>query len=679
MSWSERIAKIDSVQQSMLFKLVASGVIVLGMITALVWYSVSQSARAEDILGRQISVVDPTFSPEEKANIDEARKKVDPGQLRLYDEAIAEQKGTMQTVADIVNRLSEQSLSTGRVTLIIVGAGAVGLTAVWAGLGLTYFGVLVLGGGVSGPMIYLGAINTGGYWPTVGGLGKFSAAVLCLSLAFSTLVRGAAMLLSGATPVLAIARNVIHEAVRMKISLVFIVMLILALAALPGALESSGPLRYKVQNFLQYGTGGSYLLTAILVVFLSAATVSQEQRDKIIWQTMTKPVKAWEYVLGKWLGVSIVGALLLGVSATGVYLFTEYLRHQKALGEEAPFVASRQDPTAFSEDRFVLEFQVLAGRATINPYIPPADAAGLEAEVQRRVKQMNDARDRDPREPEPDVQRIAREVAAQKLQEFLSVAPAQIGGLGKKFSFDGMQAAKRVNLPMMLRYKVNAGNNSPTESYRLTFVVGRSEPRVVTVNLGQAMTLPVYPKDIGPDGRLDIFVYNGDIETLRGNPQTITFSAGDGLQISYPVSTFAPNYLRAMLVLWLKMVFLTSVAICAGTFLSFSVSCLMGFGVFLMAESASFVQKAVENYSTTDNENKTIWYKEVVAWISENVSMVFKTYAELSPISSVVEGKYLAWESVAQSGVILLLIGTLMFAIGSAIFRQRELAIYSGN
>ena len=435
MSWSERIAKIDSVQQSILFKLVASGVIVLGMITALVWYSVSQSARFEDARGRQLSVVDPTFSPEEKARIDEARKKIDPGQLRLFDESMAEQKGTMQTVADIVNRFSEQSLSTGRVTLIIVGAGAIGLTAVWAGLGLTYLTVLMLGAGVSGPMIYLGAVNTGGVWPTVGGLGKFSAAVLCLALAFSTLVRGAAMLLSGATPVLAIARNVIHEAVRMKISLVFIVMLILALAALPGALESSGPLRYKVQNFLQYGTGGSYLLTAILVVFLSAATVSQEQRDKIIWQTMTKPVKAWEYVLGKWLGVSIVGALLLGVSATGVYLFTEYLRHQKALGEEAPFVASKEDPTAFSEDRFVLEFQVLAGRETVNPYIPPADAAGIDAEIQRRARLQDEARLRNPLEPEPDLNRIAKEVASEKLQAFLSVAPAQIGGQGTTFTF----------------------------------------------------------------------------------------------------------------------------------------------------------------------------------------------------------------------------------------------------
>lgn len=679
MSWSERIAKIDSVQQSMMFKLIASGVIVVGMITALVWYSVSQSAMAEDARGRQLSVVDPTFTPEEKAKIDEERKKVDPGQLRLYDEALAEQKSTMQAVADIVNRFNEQSLSTGRVTLITVGAGTIALTAVWAGLGLTYLTVLMLGAGVSGPMVYLGEVNSGGIWPTVGGLGKFSAAVLCLALAFSTLVRGAAMLLSGSTPVLAIARNVIHEAVRMKISLVFIVMLILALAALPGALESTGPLRYKVQNFLQYGTGGSYLLTAILVVFLSAATVTQEQRDKIIWQTMTKPVRAWEYVLGKWLGVSIVGALLLGVSATGVYLFTEYLRHQRALGEEAPFVANRQDPTAFSEDRFVLEFQVLAGRETVNPYIPPADAAGLDAEIKRRVQLQNEARERNPLEPEPDLQRIYKEVTSEKLQEFLSVAPAQVGGLGKTFTFEGMQAAKRVNLPMVLRYKVNAGSNSPTETYRLTFVVGRSDPRVVTVNLGQAMTLAVYPKDIGPDGKLNISVYNGDIETLRGNPQTITFSAGDGLQVSYPVSTFAPNYLRAMLVLWLKMVFLSSVAICAGTFLSFSVSCLMGFGVFLMAESASFVQKAVENYSTTDNENKTIWYKEVVAWISENVSMIFRTYAELSPISSVVEGKYLSWESVAQSGLILLLVGTLMFAIGSAIFRQRELAIYSGN
>src|SRR5262249_32782404 len=130
-----------------------------------------------------------------------------------------------------------------------------------------------------------------------------------LTAAFTALVQALRLAFSGPHPVLAIARNMIAEAVRMKISLVFIIILIFALAALPGTLSQDTPLRYRVQAFLQYGTGGAYWIIAILILFFSAASVSFEQRDRQIWQTMTKPVAPWQYILGKWLGACGLSAV----------------------------------------------------------------------------------------------------------------------------------------------------------------------------------------------------------------------------------------------------------------------------------------------------------------------------------------------------------------------------------
>ena len=111
----------------------------------------------------------------------------------------------------------------------------------------------------------------------------------------------------------------------MKISVVFIVILLVLMALIPNSLTEDQPLRFRVQQWLSYGLGFSYAVLALLTLFLSVATVAFEQRDKIIWQTATKPVASWQYVLGKWSGVMVLNLVLLSVSAGGVYIFTEFL------------------------------------------------------------------------------------------------------------------------------------------------------------------------------------------------------------------------------------------------------------------------------------------------------------------------------------------------------------------
>ncbi|MBX9737484.1 MAG: hypothetical protein K2X32_11215 [Phycisphaerales bacterium] len=681
MTWTESLSKIDRVQQSMIFKIVATVIIALAGIGGVLAYSVSQQAKAN----ATAPLVDPnSTSPTNPSgpgptSSDAAAPgagtaaasgsvKGEAGRVEL--ERDARERSVEQSYAKISEGLRNQSLSTGSVTLGIVAGMGVALAAVWIGLGLTYLFILSLAAVVALPMLQFGS-------ESVASTGRFFIGVLALTLSFSTLVRGAALLLGASHPVTAIARNVINEAVRMKISLVFIVILIVGLAALPGMLQDNVPLRYKVQNFLQYGMGGSFLLAAVLVLFLSVATITFEQRDKVIWQTMTKPVRAWQYLLGKWLGVSVVAALLLGVSATGVYLFTEFLRHQRAFGEIAPFVADPNDNVDFTEDRFVLEYQVLAARETVNAFIPDEDADAIGREVNAIFLREQKAREADPKLPEPDPVKIIKQVQTERLRDFLSVRADQVEG--KEYRFEGLQTAKQLNLPMALRYKINAGDNAPTMTYRVTFIIGSSPPRVVTTNLAQAMTMPLLAREIDDNGVLRIQVYNGDVINRRANPETMSFAVGDGLQISYPVTTFAPNFLRATLVLWFKLVFLSAIAVTAATFLSFSVASLVSFGVFVIAESSGFLAKAVDTFATTDQNQETIWFNVIVAKISEGVVAVFQAYSRIDPIASVVEGKYISWASAGEAAVLLLAISAVLWAIAATIFRQRELAIYSGQ
>ena len=107
---------------------------------------------------------------------------------------------------------------------------------------------------------------------------------------------------------LAVAHTVVKEASRTRLSLVFIVLLLVALPLIPLWLDPDSPLRYRVQTFIARSMGLTFTLAACMTLFLACATVAFEIRDRQIWQLMTKPVNRFSYLLGKWLGVMAVSS-----------------------------------------------------------------------------------------------------------------------------------------------------------------------------------------------------------------------------------------------------------------------------------------------------------------------------------------------------------------------------------
>jgi hypothetical protein len=118
--------------------------------------------------------------------------------------------------------------------------------------------------------------------PSLRGTARLLGGAVALTAAFTVLMAAMRVLLSAPGAMFAVAKNVLAEATRLKITLVFIVLLIFMLAALPGLMDPASPLRYRVQSFLQWGTGGAFWIIAILTLVFSVSTVAFEQRDKII-------------------------------------------------------------------------------------------------------------------------------------------------------------------------------------------------------------------------------------------------------------------------------------------------------------------------------------------------------------------------------------------------------------
>ncbi|MEM9661750.1 MAG: ABC transporter permease subunit [Planctomycetota bacterium] len=645
----------------------------------------------------------------------EAVEAVPDAASQLATETITNATTAQRMMTELIGRASTP---TGFILSVLV-VTAVLLVTVWLGVGLTYLGLLSAAAVVIVPMAVFASTRP---------YATFAGGISSLALAFTVLLQGASLLLSGKGPVFAIAKNVLAEAVRLKLSLVFIVLLLFGLAALPGLLDGEQPLRYRVQSFMQYGTGGTFWLIAVLVVAFSVSTVASEQRDKVIWQTITKPVAAWQYVLGKWLGVSTLAALLLAVNSAGVFLFVEYLRNQPAQDEREAFVA--MGDTGISEDRLILESEILTARRTVYVTEPPITDEVVRDMIAERVEIV---RERDPafELTQDQYDDIDEEIRRQWRLLYFAVPPGQ----QQTFVFEDVGLDPDADVPVTLHWRIDAGANRPDQQFRIGISVANSVPVNRTTALGFGSSIRLTPSIYAPpqrgsplatlvtsdepeyvmlregvlSGRLsnvdllrsgDLLDENGDVRvtfvngesrlmidqerrrfvgmSVAPNPDRMQFPAGS-LRLSYAVGSYHTNFVKSVFVLWIKLAFLAMLGITAATFLSFSVASMVSFGVFLIAESAPFIKDALATYATINHDQEIVYFRVLISAIAHGVSWLFLTYGELSPVERLVAGENVSLAGIARGmGVVAVWIA-LLYGVAVQVFRKRELAIYSGH
>ncbi|MCA9292741.1 MAG: hypothetical protein KDA20_02885 [Phycisphaerales bacterium] len=574
------------------------------------------------------------------------------------------------TVLDSLRQLSRDSNVEVMLGIAAGALAVLALGAIWIGLALTY---LALFGGVLLLAVPLSLI------PATSGLGKLGLGIAPLLFVFLTMLQLSRLAFSAPWPVFAVARNLLNEAVRMKISMVFIVVLLLMLAAVPEALHAEQPLRFRVQQWIQYGTGLGYAVLAMLTVFFSAATIAFEQRDRIIWQTMSKPVSSLQYLIGKWCGIMMLNAVLLVVVAAGTYVFTEYLRFQPAQGEAAYHisvdgVSTRGQPHLMSVDRRMLEQQVMVARVGERPTLPPLNEEAVQRAVEDRVALLK-SNDSSIIVTDRTIATARKEFVKGLYERYRSVAPGEV----REFTFEHLKGPAISDTSMLtLRFKLNAGSNDPAALYRVRFTIGGAPwppandgIRQVALKDAQVLEFPAWL--VGDEGKLSVV-----IESDPSNPREFNLPP-DGFEVLYPAGGFELNFSRVFFIMWIKLGFLAAVGMAAATSLSFPVACLLTIVVLFAAESASFLAESIDVFYTAPRGGKLEWNKQVIRFIALPISSIFKIYAELRPTEKLVDGRLLSWMSVMRGVAVVggWTIGVLL--AGVAALRNRELALYSGK
>lgn len=663
MRTAERLARIDRVQHTLAFKIAATIAAVALAVAAIVIYAAVVTGPAKQALGERFAEQRQQLSEAETL----ARDKITEGDdeaTQALERDVGQARSAIDESERVVSNIVRARTSPAGFAAGVGVVLALHLVVIWIGLGLTYLAIYLFTAIICAPL-YL-------FEPTRGAA-MLLTGVSVLTAAFAAMLQAGKVALSAPSPVAAVARNTLSEAVRMKISLVFIVLIIFGLAALPGLLNSQEELRYRVQSFLSYAIGGTYALLALLTVFFSVATVSSEQRTKVIWQTATKPVAAWQYILGKWLGIVVLNAAMLGVCGAGIFMFTEYLRSQPAMGERAAFSAGGGDD-GVSEDRVLLETRVLAARRVVHPSptVTPDDPEFIAA-VDEYIKQVQ-VNDPDFANTQDSYDKTFDSLYRDSQRRYRTIGPGQ----DKVYVFEGLEQARDSDSILALRFSVDAGSNQPDQTFRLTFLIKDTDPIVRESILGFPQSMTIGPWAI-QDGRLEVRIVNGDIFRDYGNPLPITFPDDGGLELSYSVGGFRMNFVRVVAVLWLKLAFLAMVGVFAATFLSFPVASLIAVFVLISAEGAAYLVHSLESWALTNRAGDTVLLRVAVSAIATAIARSFQVYAELKPTTRLVDGLYLSWSGLLGG---MAFVGAWIAVLyGAAVwaFRRRELAIYSGS
>jgi hypothetical protein len=445
----------------------------------------------------------------------------------------------------------------------------------------------------------------------------------------------------------AVALNTIAQAVRMKIAAVFIVLLMILLPMMSLIVTGDGTLKGKLQTFVSYGLSLTSLLLCLLTIIVSIYSLSSDIKQCQIWTVLTKPVRRYELLCGKLLGVVILDAVLLFAFAAIIYGLTMFVPNLTKATEDDIMQAQNEFFTA---------------RASIKPQMPDL------------TKQIDEAYNKLSQQGQLPQQMTAMQVKQQLGQQMQLERQAAPVGNQLRWQFENIGPIDP-NGYVFIRFKYDVSVNPPDQQIYGRWYVG--DDRQIGQGAAAAKT-PIYVVD-RPDSIRTIHefavpanaVVDGYLavifENVPLNSTLVIFPIEDGLEILYKADSFGANFIRATLLIFARLVFLAAVGISVSTWLSFPVAILVCLVIFFSATISGFI---LESFDSLGGGLGLVYMLTVRPLLN-----LLPQFDKLNPSEFMIDAKLLSWWVLAQAAAMMVLIQAMIVWIaGIIIFSFKELA-----
>lgn len=133
-----------------------------------------------------------------------------------------------------------------------------------------------------------------------------------------------------------VAWNTFREAVRDRVlyNLVFFALVMIAASILVGQIS----IGIEEMVIVTLGLSAISVIGLLIAVFIGVGLVSKEMDKRTLYALLAKPVRRWEFLLGKFVGLVLTLALNTAAMAAGLFVALRYLK-QLERGDVAVLVA----------------------------------------------------------------------------------------------------------------------------------------------------------------------------------------------------------------------------------------------------------------------------------------------------------------------------------------------------
>lgn len=401
----------------------------------------------------------------------------------------------------------------------------------------------------------------------------------------------------------------------MKFALAFVIFLAAVIILVPFVLKSDGTQRGMVQLSLTYSFSVLNIILSFLVIFLSTTLFCADLRDRVVFTLDTKPLPRWQFMLGKWLGISFINIAVLAVMGAGIYGLARYIgRPGAAEGEQ---------------DYLIMRTEVLTARA------------------RSRVQ------------AEPGEREFIVPFNSERLWVFEDVRPAS----GEAY--------------VTLRFKQHSAAAGEDEEIQGIWVLGDIEGdyhvRALSLPEGEVNEFRVPADVIGEGGRLQARWRN-----LSRGQASVIFPADD-MNVLYTAGTFGANLLRSLLLIFIRLSFLAAAGLAASTFLTFPVATLLTIFLFIMSLSLPTVSALfMPGASVPGVEAAAEHHGMLVFALRRAVAGslgILPNLRAYDPVPFLSDGLMITWARVVRAFFATLILRSgIALLIGVLIFNRRELA-----
>ncbi|MHC4706615.1 MAG: hypothetical protein ACYS8I_05960, partial [Planctomycetota bacterium] len=386
-------------------------------------------------------------------------------------------------------------------------------------------------------------------------------------------------------------------------------------------------------------------------IIISIYSLTTDIKQKQIYTVVTKPIRRFELLLGKLLGIVLLDAALLVLFSGIIYGITLYMPKH--------FNAAKAERLEVSNEFFT-------ARAGLKP-----PEVNVRREVDERYEQLKKSGQLDKALRNLSYKRIISDLTKQEQLKRRAVAVRKY----LDWEFNNVRLFDDPNSSFFIRYWYDVSVNPPDLQVHGLWIVGdlrqirygtrsRTPPERFEskdlIRTFREIEIPGYL--VAEDGYLGVRFVNPPV-----NSTVVMFPLEKGLEVLYKADTFTANFLRAVLLILFRLIFLACLGVMTSTFLSFPVAILLCLVIFLTATVSGFVIDSF--YYVSEG------ISGVYSYAVKPIVQLLPQFDKFNPTKYLVAGRLLSWWFLAKAlGLLICIKGALLMLLGVLIFGYKEIA-----